>query len=110
MTTLENKLFPEISGSWYAPSKELEKYKSVARVELCNTMSSAGDWDGVFAQKIGKNKYIVIPFSQMNLGFCRGFELTTGRRIASYSSDTAPTGEQLRDIYERWGEDYNFNY
>ena len=110
MTTLENKLFPEIMGTWYQPKRELEKYKSVARVELCNTTSSAGDWDGVFAQKTGKTKYLIIPFSQTNLGFGRGFELTTGRAIASFESDTIPTADDLQTIYENWSMMFNFNY
>ena len=110
MKLLENKLFPEIMGSWYAPKRELQKYKSVARVELCDTTSSAGDWYGVFAQKVSKNKYIIIPFSQTNLGFCRGFELTTGKAIASFESDAAPTADDLQIIYENWGMMFNFNY
>lgn len=53
-----------VNGNWYTPKNFLyENFKSVTRVELINTMSSAGDWSGIFVQKIG-NVYYLIPFTQ----------------------------------------------
>ena len=43
-----------VEGNWYAPKNFLyENFKSVTRVELINTMSSAGDWSGMLIQKRG---------------------------------------------------------
>lgn len=103
MKLLENKLFPEISGSWYAPSEEIKKYKSVICVTLCNISNSAGDWDGLFCQKRGGLFYI-IPFWQENKGFGRGFELTTGEHIAK--TRIKPDHWLLLDIYDKWCQNF----
>jgi hypothetical protein len=73
---ITNRTF-EIDGGWYAPERYLNSYKSVIKVILINTTSSAGDWDGLVFQKIGKYVY-VIPFSQENRYPYSGFNLYTG--------------------------------
>ena len=35
-----------VDGTWYAPQKFLESFKSVVFVEYTETTSSAGDWTG----------------------------------------------------------------
>ena len=72
---LTNVTFTTATNNWYAPTKELkDKYRSVIGTELMDTTSSAGDWSGFIVQKLGKNSFIAIGFSQYNNyphdGFC----------------------------------------
>jgi len=64
MGILTNKTL-SANGNWYAPSDHLQTYKSVEWVELVDTTSSAGDWNGIICQKIGDKRYL-ISFSQEN--------------------------------------------
>ena len=66
----------DIQGNWYAPRNFLNDFKSVQYVDLINTCSSAGDWDGLMFQKIGNTIYL-IPFSQSNNYPYSGFTLYT---------------------------------
>lgn len=75
MKALTGKTFTTATNNWYAPTKELkEKYRSIIGTELMDTTSSAGDWSGFIIQKIGKNTFVAIAFSQYNNyphdGFC----------------------------------------
>jgi hypothetical protein len=65
MRSLADKEF-HVEGNWYAPKKEIEQYSSVVKVLMYNTTSSAGDWQGIFIQKMGKKRYDVLLFSQEN--------------------------------------------
>ena len=65
-----------IKGNWYSPIKYLENFKSVVYTTHLETSSSAGNWSGIFIQKIGK-KYKVFTFSQENDRYS-GFSLNIG--------------------------------
>jgi hypothetical protein len=73
---LINRTF-NVQGNWYAPQEIINDYKSVKISELLNTCSSAGDWDGLFAQELNGKTYI-IPFYQENNYPRSGFTLYTG--------------------------------
>lgn len=91
MNILTNREF-QVEGNWNAPKAYLLEFKSVIDVELTQTSSSAGDWEGLIFQRLNKNIY-AIPFHQQNnwpggVGFTiytnenpvyqiRGNELTT---------------------------------
>jgi len=66
----------KVKDNWYGAEKLLKGYKSVVKVELTNTSSSAGDWDGYFIQKLN-NRFYFIPFSQENNFPKMGFTLYT---------------------------------
>ena len=75
MKQLTDITFTTATNSWYAPTREMkEKYRSIIWAELMDTTSSAGDWSGFIIQKIGKNTFVAIGFSQYNNyphdGFC----------------------------------------
>lgn len=75
---LTNITFTTATNNWFAPTKELkEKYKSVIETELMDMTSSAGDWSGFIIQKLGKNTFVAIGFSQTNLYPHAGFGLQT---------------------------------
>ena len=76
----------KIVGDWYAPSKKLKEYASVIKVELIDTTSSAGDWTGLFIQKI-KDTFYVIPFFQENAYPYSGYRLYTGKVFSSFNCD-----------------------
>jgi len=68
----------EVAGNWYAPQEKINEFKSVKVSELLNTSSSAGDWNGLFAQVLNGKTYI-IPFSQQNnWPRSNGYTLFTG--------------------------------
>lgn len=75
-----------IKGNWYAPQEYLQGFKSVKAVELTQTSSSAGDWDGIIFQVV-KNKCFVIPFSQENNYPREGFKVYTGDVICKTKAD-----------------------
>lgn len=64
-----------IEGNWYSPVQYLKNFKSVVYTTHLETSSSAGNWSGIFIQKIGK-KYKVFTFSQENR--YDGFSLNVG--------------------------------
>lgn len=79
MKLLENKIFVTKTNNWYAPTCEFhEKYKSIERMVLVDTTSSAGDWSGFFVQRTGKKSCVAIPFNQENNYLGIGFTLYTG--------------------------------
>ena len=81
---LENREW-NIQGDWYEPLRKLKSYTSVVRAEHLDTCSSAGDWSGMFVQKIGRNFY-AIPFSQENNYPRRwGYTLWTGEPVLRYN-------------------------
>jgi hypothetical protein len=88
----------KIDGNWYAPRDYLQSYKSVIKVELYNTMSSSGTWDGFFIQRIGKKLYM-INFSQDNNFPRGGFTLYTGNKNELYE-DELPDNDTLYQLYE----------
>ena len=79
MKLLENKIFVTKTNNWYAPTCEFhEKHKSIERMVLMDTTSSAGDWCGFFVQRTGKKSCVAIPFIQENNYPGNGFTLYTG--------------------------------
>jgi hypothetical protein len=95
MNLLTNKQV-DIQGNWYAPKKFLEQHKSVLQVELVDTTSSAGDWNGVFAQR-ELNRCYLIPFSQTNNFPKEGFHLSTGEVVVSWTYDPTWLKEDVTD-------------
>lgn len=83
-------------NNWYGPSKALAEYPSVTDVELYNTSSSAGDWDGWFQQKIG-GRYYLIMFYQYNNYPNWGFSYNTDDRpfASSKKRFTVDEGNQI---------------
>lgn len=67
----------QIDGGWYSPIEKLRSFKSVTHAEYLEMCSSAGDWSGIFFQKIRRLTYI-IGFNQSNNYPRRGFTLFTG--------------------------------
>ena len=79
MKLLENKTFFTKTNNWYAPTCEFnEKHKSIDRMVLMDTTSSAGDWSGFFIQRTGRKSCVAIPFNQENHYPGDGFILYTG--------------------------------
>lgn len=76
------KLFTDIkfhtdTNNWFAPLCEFwGRHKSVYFAEYMDMTSSAGDWSGYIAQRIGNNVY-AIGFSQENCWEGDGFNLCT---------------------------------
>ena len=68
-----------IEGTWYSPINYLNSLKSVVYTTHLETSSSAGNWSGIFIQKIG-TKYKVFNFSQENTKH-HGFLLYVGECI-----------------------------
>ena len=66
-----------LDGGWYSPLEKIKSYMSVIHAEYIEMCSSAGDWTGLFFQKIGRTTYI-IPFFQENAYPKRGYHLYTG--------------------------------
>lgn len=84
--------------TWYSPSHFLESFKSVDHVELWNTTSSAGDWEGFILQKIQDNFYL-IPFSQENRGLNKGgYTLYTGNVLLSWKGEIPL--EEVYNLYD----------
>lgn len=90
-----------VGGNWYAPKEYLLGFPSVIDVELINTSSSAGDWDGVLFQKINEKVY-AIPFSQENNYPSSGFTIYTGEK----SIFTCPINEFTKEMREAFIYDY----
>lgn len=65
--------------TWYDPKRFLESKKSVEKVYLVDTTSSAGDWGGIIVQVLNGYVYF-IRFYQVNEWF--GFSVTTEERVA----------------------------
>ena len=86
----------QVNGTWYAPQKKLESFKSVVKVELTDTTSSAGDWDGYFVQKVGRKWYLIF-FTQENNYPNEGFTLRTNDEPFEVF-DHCPTPEHLWEI------------
>ena len=93
MKSLADKEF-HVEGNWYAPKKEIEQYSSVVKVLMYDTTSSAGDWQGIFIQKMGKKRYDVLLFSQENNWPSSGFNVQTK---LLFSSKIELTTEQIFD-------------
>lgn len=78
MKLLTEKNFYCEKNNWYAPLCEfLEKYPSVVFAKYTNQTSSAGDWEGFFIQKTGKNTAHAIAFYQENAYPHAGFHFCT---------------------------------
>ena len=91
-----NRKWDKAGFGWYDPAEKLKSYVSVLRAVYFNTISSAGDWDGMAVMKYGK-KYAIVPFSQENRYPYRGYRLYTGEIVASMK--TQPTLDDLGEIY-----------
>lgn len=88
----------QVEGHWNRPRAFLtENFKSVESAVLMQTSSSAGDWEGVFVQKL-HGTYYVIPFSQENNYPSSGFTLRTHDDIIA-SSRLPFTQQELEVIY-----------
>lgn len=83
-------------NNWYGPSRELAEYPSVTDVELYNTSSSEGNWDGWFQQKIG-GRYYLIMFFQYNNYPGNGFRYKTDNKPFAISKKkfTIEEGNQI---------------
>lgn len=68
--------YDDLPKHWYSPQELLRRYKSVKAVELFNTSSSAGDWDGWILQKLGKINYVIIFWQENNWPYS-GFTVHT---------------------------------
>jgi hypothetical protein len=97
MTKLQDRTWDHAGFGWYDPAKLLEGYKDVIKAEYMNTMSSAGDWDGLAIVKMGK-RFGILPFSQENRFPYRGYRLHTGAIIESIN--TMPTDDDLTQAYD----------
>ena len=104
MKLLTDKTFATKTNNWYAPTKELEeKYLSVVAVSLKNMTSSAGDWSGFIIQKVGKNTFIAIGFSQYNNHPHDGFTLYTCEHpFYKGRFDEANWVENVRSCWEQF--------
>jgi hypothetical protein len=91
---LENRSY-NVSGNWYAPRDYLQSFKSVEKVELYDTTSSAGDWWGYFIQKIGNTSYLIL-FSQENKH--GKFIVYTGAKLASWDNHNPISKEGIYEI------------
>lgn len=76
MKQLLTKRKYHVDGTWFAPVKFLEGFKSVIRAEHINQVSSAGDWTGYILQKI-LGRYYLILFWQENSYPNSGFDIVT---------------------------------
>jgi hypothetical protein len=79
----------QVDGNWYNPRYKLKEFKSVVYAEYINTSSSAGDWDGLFIQKISNRSY-AIPFFQKNNYPGSGFTLYTGELFRKWKGYLEP--------------------
>jgi hypothetical protein len=95
---LKNREFI-IEGGWNEPLKKLKSYPSVIYADHMETSSSAGDWTGLFFQKIGRFTYI-IPFEQVNRYPRSGFTLYTGEVWGQYK------GKVTREDIDRAIQEY----
>ncbi len=101
---LKNREFV-VEGNWWTPLKKLRSYSSVTYANHLETTSSAGNWTGLFFQKIGRFTYI-IPFEQVNRYPYSGFTLYTGEVWGQYKGKV--TQEDIdRAIQEFWNMCYN---
>ena len=94
-----------VPGNWYEPLNKILEYPSVVHGDYAEMCSSAGDWTGLFFQKIGDRTY-AIPFMQEN-NYPRGagFILYTGKVFASFLGEL--TKELEESIFQRF---FNFYY
>ena len=67
----------QVKGNWHEPLRMLESYKSVIKAKLVDTMSSAGDWSGLFLQKAGNYVYAIAFSRENNWPGSHGFTLYT---------------------------------
>ena len=91
-----------VQGNWYNPMHKLTEFSSVVKVHLWDTTSSAGDWNGFFVQKIGKNFY-VIPFFQVN--YRGGYKLYTEDIKHSWRGEMVHQND-LDSIYNEISREY----
>ena len=90
----------QIEGNWYAPMQFLKRFKSVIRVELTDTTSSAGDWSGHLVQRSG-NRCHFIMFSQVNnWPRSNGFTLTTDEKDINFDYNKEFFVKDCESIYE----------
>ena len=86
----------KIEGTWYAPEEHLKRYKSVIKTGYITMSSSAGDWSGMFVQKLN-GWYYFIPFSQENNYPRSGFTLYTDEVFARTSVISEEVWEEKVD-------------
>jgi hypothetical protein len=91
-----------VPGTWYEPCRKLEQFKSVINADYVFTSSSAGDWEGIFFQKLNGRIY-AIPFNQENNYPRSGFTLYTGNVVAKIKGEScdfeAVTNELIEHLY-----------
>lgn len=86
-----------VDGTWYAPQKFLESYKSVVKTGLLNQTSSAGDWSGYILQKIGKTFHVIL-FWQSNSYPHTGFDVVTDAFPLISFGGEMPTRKELEEM------------
>lgn len=86
-----------VDGTWYAPQKFLESFKSVLFAEYTETTSSAGDWTGYILQKIGKTFYVIL-FWQTNSYPNSGFDIVTDENYYYAFNGETPTKEEVDEL------------
>ena len=93
----------DVEGAWYAPEEWLAEQRDIKRVELWDTTSSAGDWDGYFVQKYNKKFYLIL-FWQENISWTRCFRLYTGGEpIVEFEREpTKDECDSIRLEYEKY--------
>lgn len=105
MKTLTGRTYRTETNNWYAPSREFsEKHKSVEAMELMDTTSSAGDWEGFLIQKIGKNTMVAIGFYQENNYPHAGFTLYTAEKPFLRGKAGAKFYEDAKSAYYQFWE------
>lgn len=87
-----------VQGTWYKPSDFLyENFKSVVRVELIDTTSSAGDWSGMIVQKINKTYYLIIFTQEVVDIFSDEYIIRTSD--FAIKCNNAPSLDEIREKY-----------
>ena len=92
---------------WFAPSRWLETLPGVIKVELANTTSSSGDWDGYFAVQSGNRIYLVLFFRENNE---IGYTLHTETDVFSIVDSVDEIEDAANSFYESLNELYFEDY
>lgn len=86
-----------VNGTWYAPTKFLESFKSVVRAEHLEQTSSAGDWTGYILQKV-LGRFYLIFFWQINSYPNDGFDVFTDDSYVIPFDGKEPTRKECEEI------------
>lgn len=101
LTNREYKIY----GDWNTPKEFLlENFKSVIDVKLTNTTSSAGDWDGIIFQQIGKTIHIISFSQENNWPKVGSYTIYTGEQAVMKLAASKLTPEVKDSIVEQYCE------